>query len=106
MKTLDLIHTYIYLLPYNVFEVVFIAYNEKEKTAEGALSNDSAEKFEEKFSSMPWTSIPFSDVTSRERLVNRFGVRTPHNAPFVIGSSCMVLQSRSCHLFKKYGGLG
>lgn len=94
------------MLPYNVFEVVFIAYNEKEKTVEGSLSSDSAEKFEENFSRMPWTAIPFSDITSRERLASRFGVRAMCNAPFVIGSSGMVLQTHSCHLFTKYEGLG
>ncbi|KAL8123450.1 hypothetical protein AgCh_011426 [Apium graveolens] len=97
-----LIDTYTYLLPDNVFEVVLVAYG----TAEDLHYNQS--NFESIFYHMPWTAIPFPDITSRERIVRRFGIDRLRccSTSVIIDSSGMVMQNNSCQLFKKYGGLG
>lgn len=109
-SVLSLTETYNYLLPDNVFEVVLVAYEkEKEKLSISSDSyTSSAEKFEALFALMPWTAVPFSDITSRERLFSRFGMDRPswRSVSFVIDSSGMVLQSDSCDLFERYGGSG
>lgn len=103
-----LIDTYNYLLPDNSFEVVLVAYGIAEDRILSDSHTNSKKTFEAIFSCMPWTAIPFSDITSRERLASRFGIGWPsdYSAPVVIGSSGMVLQSVGCDLFEKYGGLG
>lgn len=96
-----LIDTYTYLMPDNVFEVVLVAYG----SAEDLCYNQS--NFEAIFSHMPWTAIPFPDITSRERLARRFGIDRLRccSTSIVIDSSGMVLQNNSCKIFEKYGGL-
>ncbi|KAK1356034.1 hypothetical protein POM88_049290 [Heracleum sosnowskyi] len=66
MSISHLIDTYTYLLPDNVFEVVLVAYG----TAEDLRYNQS--NFESILYHMPWTAIPFPDITSRERLRKRW----------------------------------
>ncbi|XP_074364103.1 putative nucleoredoxin 1 [Apium graveolens] len=100
--------TYTYLFPDNVFEVVVVPYG----TADDMLLTDSYEcnksSFESLFYHMPWTAIPFPDIASRERLVGRFGIDRLkcYGTSVVIDSSGMVLQSKSCNLIRKYGGIG
>uniref|UniRef100_A0A164UNZ2 protein-disulfide reductase n=1 Tax=Daucus carota subsp. sativus TaxID=79200 RepID=A0A164UNZ2_DAUCS len=107
---LSLVETYTYLLPDHCLEVVLVAYGSEEDIFSISCDShtSSAEKFEAVFSLMPWTAIPFSDIASRVRLSGRFGfdiLRKPSTS-FVIDSSGIVLQSDSCDLFDKYGGLG
>ncbi|KAL8123451.1 hypothetical protein AgCh_011427 [Apium graveolens] len=103
-----LIDTYTYLLPDNNFEVVLIAYGTSEDKILSDSYTNSKKIFEVIFSCMPWTAIPFSDISSRERLASRFAIRWPsrHPSSVVIDSSGMVLQNDGCDLFKRYGGLG
>ncbi|XP_074361926.1 putative nucleoredoxin 1 isoform X2 [Apium graveolens] len=103
-----LIDTYTYLLPDNNFEVVLVAYGTSEDKILSDSYTNSKKIFEVIFSCMPWTAIPFSDISSRERLASRFAIRWPsrHPSSVVIDSSGMVLQNDGCDLFKRYGGLG
>lgn len=107
---LALEETYTYLLPDKVFEVVLVAYETEKDIL--SISSDSctsyAKMFEDVFSFMPWTAIPFSDISSRKNLSSRFGVDRQWGVcdSFVIDSSGMVLHSDGCDLFENYGGLG
>lgn len=108
MSVSYLTDTYTYLLPDNVFEVVVVPYGSAEDMLLSDLYERNQSNFESIFHHMPWTAIPFPDITSRERLVGRFGIDRLkcYGTSVVIDSSGMVLQSKSCNLFKKYGGLG
>lgn len=107
LPTTHLIDTYNYLLPHNVFEVVLVAY-ETDKTLHSSSNINPEKQFEAIFSHMPWTAIPFSDITSRECLFRRFGIRSfgTRLHSFVIDSTGMVLQTECSYLFEEYGGLG
>ncbi|KAK1352077.1 hypothetical protein POM88_053791 [Heracleum sosnowskyi] len=64
--------TYTYLLPDNVFEVVVVAYGTTEDMLLSDSYKDNQSNFESIFYHMPWTAIPFPDITSRESLGIRY----------------------------------
>ncbi|KAL6501168.1 hypothetical protein OROHE_025031 [Orobanche hederae] len=66
------------------------------------------EHFQDLFSYMPWTAIPFSDVTSRKHMQRCFGVLEGFSEPimFIIDQTGMVLQCDSWDIFEHYGALG
>ncbi|KAK1352086.1 hypothetical protein POM88_053800 [Heracleum sosnowskyi] len=68
MSTSYLTDTYTYLLPDNVFEVVLVAYGTAEDLLLSDSYKDNQSNFESIFRQMPWTAIPFLDITSREHL--------------------------------------
>ncbi|KAK1352080.1 hypothetical protein POM88_053794 [Heracleum sosnowskyi] len=68
MSTSYLTDTYTYLLPDNVFEVVLVAYGTAEDLLLSDSYKDNQSNFESIFRQMPWTAIPFPDITSREHL--------------------------------------
>ncbi|KAK1367215.1 hypothetical protein POM88_042776 [Heracleum sosnowskyi] len=63
--------------------------------------------FEYIFASCPWTAIPLSDLTSRERLASIFGIDPlADRTTVIIDSSGMILETDGCKLFEKYEALG
>lgn len=90
------------------YEVVFVAYGCGEEMLTNVVQSSLKKRFEAEFSFMPWTTIPFSDIKSRERLGRRFGIdrRMYNSTSVVIDSTGMVLRSDGCKLFERYGGLG
>ncbi|XP_074355030.1 putative nucleoredoxin 1 [Apium graveolens] len=107
MSVSYLTDTYTYLLSDNVFEVVLVAYGSAEDILSSDSYKDSQSHFESIFYHMPWTAIPFPDFTSRDHLARRFGIDRLrcYSTSIVIDSSGLVLQSNSCKLFEKYGGI-
>lgn len=63
--TTFLIDIYNNLLPKNEFEVIVVAVEEPYPGKLLDLRRGPQENFEFMFSRMPWTAIPFSDITSR-----------------------------------------
>ncbi|KAL8133797.1 putative nucleoredoxin 1 [Apium graveolens] len=97
MATTHLVETYNYLRPHNVFEVVLVAYETD------CCRLNPEELFEAIFFRMPWPAIPFSDITSRERLSRRYDTSLDS---FVFDSTGMLLQSYCLSIFNYYGGQG
>ncbi|KAL1821881.1 hypothetical protein ACET3Z_016750 [Daucus carota] len=99
------------LLPLNNnFEVVLVVMDDH---CEGQIpvssTTDPQEEFEDLFSSMPWTAVPFSDAGSRKRIEKRLFKREECAPPvmFVIDSTGMVLQTcRVWHILQDFGALG
>ncbi|WOH16084.1 hypothetical protein DCAR_0935633 [Daucus carota subsp. sativus] len=93
-------------------KIVFVAVDDDDTSFEEEMLFDPLPKtdlendFEEVFSCMPWTAIPLSDRTSRERLQKRFGFRDKNGSLFVIDSTGVVLQTIVISDFKRYGSLG
>ncbi|XP_074377658.1 putative nucleoredoxin 1 [Apium graveolens] len=75
-NTTDLVDIYNKLEPKGGFEVIFVAVRNAipcQNTRESTLTYSTPhERFEERFSTMPWTAIPFSDLKSRKRLERKF----------------------------------
>ncbi|KAL6573908.1 hypothetical protein OROHE_001450 [Orobanche hederae] len=84
------------------FEVVFVAVDD--------YSDDINDHFYGEFSSMPWTTIPFSDTMSRVHLAQSFvaSQHASHNSPslIVISDKGIILQHDSMSLFQEYGAEG
>lgn len=95
----------------NGFEIVFVPLHDADTSFNGETSLDHSSQrcFEQLFSCMPWTSIPFSDITSSKTLQTRFDVfcraSTYHNM-FVIDPTGIVLQCHALNIVEKYGALG
>lgn len=72
-----------------------------------SLDSDSQKRFEYIFSCMPWTAIPFSDITSRKRLQRSFGAEVYMYTPamFVVESTGRV-SKLSWKAIDVYGALG
>lgn len=99
------------LQPFHNFEVVLVAVTDlrttfKRELPHPSLTKDPQEHFEDLFSCMPWTAIPFSDVASRESMQRSFGVQEEYPTIFVVESTGMVLQSDTWHIFQDFGALG
>lgn len=101
------------LHPANNFEVVLVASTdldsfEAETPVHRPVRSDAQKYFEDSFSYMPWTAIPFSDVTSRKHMQITFGVYETWAFPilFIIDSTGMVLQSRAFDILQNFGALG
>lgn len=98
-----LLDVYNKLQPAGGFEIVFVA-----------ITCDTDDIYSDytkhQFSQMPWPAIPLSDFKSREHLQTIFGVSSPQNPSsppsFIIDPRGVVLQSRSSHLFARYGAAG
>ena len=110
---ISLVDTYNYLLQYNNFEVVFVAVDSTCKElsfGNNKIKVDPPKHFEELFSCMPWTAIPFSDKEASKCLQDRFdissfGMPTMCRNAIVIDANGKVLQTDS-YLFEAYGGQG
>ncbi|XP_017246060.1 probable nucleoredoxin 1 isoform X2 [Daucus carota subsp. sativus] len=104
-----LMGTYNDLKSKNCFEVVLVVVDEEDVTNEpGKISfNPSLEgKLQDIFSRTPsWLAIPFSDITSRQRLKRKFGFFGELYYPKVvlIDSAGMVLDTSPEKLFQTYG---
>ncbi|KAK1349793.1 hypothetical protein POM88_054756 [Heracleum sosnowskyi] len=108
-----LIHTYNSLQHKSGFEVVFVNVDDAVDILNGeispARSQDGPKKhFEDIISCMPWTAIPLSDITSRERIKRRFGVpvKLYIGAPVVVDSTGMIVQSDAYMIIRNYRALG
>ncbi|KAL6532676.1 hypothetical protein OROHE_014098 [Orobanche hederae] len=85
------------------FEVVFIAVTDVSDGTEDALQK----RFQEMFSFMPWTAVPFFDSETRKRLANCF-VASEHGGyhlppSFVISNTGVVLQHDARPIFRIFG---
>ncbi|KAL8120624.1 hypothetical protein AgCh_017700 [Apium graveolens] len=97
----------------NSFEIVFVAATEfydvrrQEIVLQQSLDRDSEKRFEYMFSCMPWTAIPFFDITSRKRLQRSFAAEVRRYTPamFVIESTGRVFKL-SLRMLNVYGALG
>ncbi|KAL6568832.1 hypothetical protein OROHE_003573 [Orobanche hederae] len=96
------------------FEVVFVAVRDGipcRDTGESTTLTYSTphERFVERFSTMPWTAIPFSDLKSRKRL-ERIFCNSIYNdvdrwpISYVIDSRGVVLESDAASLFSRMSG--
>ncbi|KAK1395711.1 hypothetical protein POM88_005574 [Heracleum sosnowskyi] len=104
------------LLPKNNFEVVLVANHYRhagyKREIFGRLSHvrDPQKLFEDLFSSMPWTAIPYSDAVTRKRMQRIFGsgVRKEYCplANFIVDSTGMVLQCGDWGVFDDFGSSG
>nr|XP_017222424.1 PREDICTED: probable nucleoredoxin 1-2 isoform X2 [Daucus carota subsp. sativus] len=106
------------LRPVNNFEIILVACNDLDDDNFGAqipvhpsLETDSHKVFHDLFSCMPWTAIPFSDVTSRKHVQRSFGVSEEHVFQpnlYIVDQTGMVLQccSWSWDILEYYGSLG
>ncbi|KAL6526329.1 hypothetical protein OROMI_029969 [Orobanche minor] len=99
----------------NNFEIVLVACNDldtdfkAEMAVHGSPHCDSQKRFQDLFSCMPWTAIPFSDVTSRKHVQRSFGVNeefTFQPTMYIVDQTGMVLQCSSWDIFDYYGALG
>lgn len=97
------------------FEVVFVAVGDDIPSVfvKSVIYKCTAqEAFEEIFSEMACTAIPFPDLKSRNRLEKIFGVSSgvdllPRSFVIVvIDPKGLVLQSNATHLFSRYGAAG
>lgn len=112
--TKELLDIYHKLEPKGGFEVVFVAIKDGIPCVDTGNSSSTFstphQLFQQRFSTMPWTAIPFSDLKSRQRLEEMFGIfsNAPHRLPdsFVIDPSGMVVKSHADHLFSMYGAAG
>ncbi|KAL6579412.1 hypothetical protein OROMI_009628 [Orobanche minor] len=116
LNTRDLMDIYNKLEPKCGFEVVFVAVRDGipcRDTGESTTLTYSTphERFVERFSTMPWTAIPFSDLKSRKRL-ERIFCNSIYNdvdrwpISYVIDSRGVVLESDAASLFSRYGAAG
>lgn len=108
-KTTLLIDAYNDLRSNNDFEVVFVRVHEKNDGETSLHQRESHRSFEQQFSCMPWTAIPFSDITSSKSLHTSFDVFCPGQSYctlFVIDSTGMALQCHALDIIKQYGALG
>ncbi|KAL6532645.1 hypothetical protein OROHE_014067 [Orobanche hederae] len=116
LNTTDLMDIYNKLEPKCGFEVVFVAVRDGipcRDTGESTTLTYSTphERFVERFSTMPWTAIPFSDLKSRKRL-ERIFCNSIYNdvdrwpISYVIDSRGVVLESDAASLFSRYGAAG
>lgn len=107
----SLIETYNALHLYHDFEVVFIGVNiGKFPSNPQTLLDPALEKcFEEKFSIMPWTAIPFSDITHQKSLETRLRfpfsrfVYDVYTVSVVVDRTGLVLQCQADDFFLWYG---
>lgn len=85
------------LLPNKAFEAIFVAVDPFPET-------NLEKHFQDVFYCMPWTAIPFPDITSRKYLQTRFGfMYSPYSSnTFVIDSTGVVLQTLGNRCFKVY----
>lgn len=93
-----LLKVYKYLQHNHAFEVVFVAISDGNE-------EESKKRFEDRFSCMPWTAIPFSDVACRKSLQTNFFVND-ETALFVVDSNGMVLQRHAVYSIQDYGVMG
>lgn len=110
-----LIDIYKKLEPKGGFEVVFVAVGDgltcldtRESTS---TYSTSQQHFEDIFSTMPWTAIPFSDLKSRKRLEKMFVIVRDTRlemlpVSFVIDSRGVVLLDDATQVFSVYGSAG
>ncbi|XP_074365766.1 putative nucleoredoxin 1 isoform X1 [Apium graveolens] len=104
------------LLPNNNFEVVLVANQYRHAgynriiIGQPSRVRDPQELFEDLFSSMPWTAIPYSDVVTRKNMQRLFGSGVhKENFPltnFVVDSTGMVLQCNDWVIFDDFGASG
>ncbi|KAL6583613.1 hypothetical protein OROMI_002902 [Orobanche minor] len=107
----SLMQVYSDLWPINGFEVVFVDVNDDSLSGViwPAFSYRERKKhYEDILSSMPWTAIPLSDITSRKQLKQRFGLPEVLyvNYSFVIDSTGKLLQHGDLSVFHRYGAPG
>lgn len=116
--TTFLIDIYNDLLPNNDFEVIFVAVDDFCTGSFLVSQRDLQKKFESIFSKMPWTAIPFSDITSRKHIARKLGVpegkyfcgrqggKLLATSSVILDSKGMVLKHNGCYLFGEYGTPG
>ncbi|KAK1374272.1 hypothetical protein POM88_030465 [Heracleum sosnowskyi] len=89
------------------FEVVLVPFTSPDDHLRHPRVVDPHRSFTYVFSSMPWTAIPYSNVTSCQRLLMTFGFSenvfpdTP-----VIDPTCLVLNLYANSLFRCFGARG
>lgn len=93
-----LMDVYNYLPHSHAFEIVFVAINDGNE-------RESNKRFEDIFSRMPWTAIPFYDVVCRKSLQINFHVNDATTS-FVVDSNGMVLQRDAMIIIRDYGVMG
>ncbi|KAL8094135.1 putative nucleoredoxin 1 isoform X2 [Apium graveolens] len=107
--TTSLVDIYYDLLPNNDFEVIFVAVNNFCAYSPLYHQSDPQKKFEEIFSRLPWTAIPFSDIVSRKRIAKRFSISEQKfygGVSYLLDSKGIVLTCNACPYFRIYGTLG
>ncbi|KAL1802635.1 hypothetical protein ACET3Z_031282 [Daucus carota] len=102
-----------YDLPNNSFEVVLVANRQRHyglKTRISGQARDPEKLFEDLFSSMPWTAIPYSDAETRKTMQRNFGCgrHKEHFAltMFIVDPTSLVLQCDSGYVFGEFGASG
>lgn len=96
-------------LPRSDFEVVFIGVKIDRFPSKPQTLCNLEKCFEEKFSIMPWTAIPFSDITSQKSLEARLRfpfsrfVDSVYTVSVVIDPTGLVLQCQADDFFLWYG---
>ncbi|XP_074345760.1 putative nucleoredoxin 1 isoform X1 [Apium graveolens] len=109
----SLIDVYNDLKPKNCFEVVFVLVDNAFSSINGGKSSHPSffqgktQIFEDIFSLMPWTAIPFSDINLRKYLERRFGLhrvcRSSYPIGIVVDSKGMVLNTSCANNINIYG---
>ncbi|WOH03158.1 hypothetical protein DCAR_0522552 [Daucus carota subsp. sativus] len=79
-------------------------------SAQEVCSTPQEQRFEERYSLMPWLTIPFSDLKTRKHLETRFGgiagFSDRYPVSFVIDPEGVVLQDNGGFYFQEYGAPG
>ncbi|KAK1385207.1 hypothetical protein POM88_022942 [Heracleum sosnowskyi] len=103
----SLIDVYNDLKPKNCFEVVFVFVDDDGNSPFPSPQKTEPQIFEDIFSLMPWTAIPFSDINLRKYLKRRFGLPKSHWSNYPIGivvdATGMVLQTSCEQIIDIYG---
>ncbi|XP_074365761.1 putative nucleoredoxin 1 isoform X2 [Apium graveolens] len=101
------------LLPYNNFEVVLVANHyrhvgyKRHIIGQPSHVRDPQKLFENLFSRMPWTAIPYTDEVTRKKLKRLFVHKEhPPTTNFVVDSTGMVLQCDDWIFFDDFGTSG
>lgn len=110
-RTTILLDMYHVLQPKGGFEVVFIGVPVDAAAASDPdtllVHQSTLQKYyEDLFSFMPWTAIPFSDIRSMEyweSIFSMFGLTDYGSISYVIDPTGMVLQCHVDNLFSYYG---
>lgn len=110
-ETTCLVDIYNELQPKGCLEVVFVAAPDATVSSnQEVYSSPEEQNFKERYSIMPWLSIPFSDFESRKHLGKRFGgisgFRDRSCVSFVIDPAGVVLRCEADHYFQEYGAPG
>lgn len=111
-ETTCLVDIYNKMQPKGCLEVVFVAAPDATAFSKREVySTPEEQRFEERYSIMPWLSIPFSDLKCRKHVGKRFGgisgfKNCTRPVSFVVDPAGVVLQCHADDYFQEYGAPG